>query len=294
MKRIRTFAGATVFTAILAAQRPPDDTIYDNMGQLEVTVTMDRQEYFDGEASAATVKIKNPTAGPLVVADPFHREVSAMEIYRLLDSNAVEPVVTRDAALPRDEVLAPDTPLTTFTAGEERIRTFRAAKGGELWWPRDPGWIGVPPGAYRLTFTYWKSDSVTYWKSDSVRFRVVNPILEQVARVRLRTDELVVDAVPQYRAPLYRYVIAVRRGTESYICVSNRSIWQIRGRESPLGEPLERGGYYGPFQRIATVGPSITELSATLGALDSIDITWRDAVGGAGRATVDLNTLQVR
>jgi hypothetical protein len=180
------------------------------------------------------------------------------------------------------ETLCEDAPvdnsmLTTFAPGETRRQVLNSydhlfGTGTRVL----PEGGGVPgrAGKFRLVYHYASTEA-------TAEFVVASATLEVSAVARIKDVQFKENPEVERTVLLqkYVYVVALREGNMSYVCVS----------QAAAGQPDIRlqnaDGTFDPFavrafKRVATSAAPVTTLSAVADDQENFRIEWKDAYGG--------------
>jgi len=279
MTKITSSLVLAFLTASVHAQRPSPEELLDNFAELERTMTTNRASYLPGEDIHVTLRVRNPTAGPLVVPQIFDEARIHFHAFQL---DAQGEPIWRDTydVVPEAEVTE-TSPIETIQSGAERV------------WS---GWISAKPVA---NFPVLNKPG-TYSLQD-IRLPAASNVtitagtVEAVAEVQFPALVHVPEdaGAPAEDVPVYRRAYAIRSGGASYLCVGldqDPPLLRIaKGAEQlgPLSDYLAM--YYGPFRRFGSSANPITSISATMDANENLTVIWRDNTGSETRFDFDAN-----
>ena len=260
MKTLLTTLCSAALMASLNAQSI--ETLIDNQEQLQVRMTLDRSTFFPREAVLISIALKNSTAAALQVTAPFWKDCLS-----ILRSN-IDDTLTR-LRMHECVPVPTSTPLTTiFAAGEERkliIDSYDGNFSSSLL-----SIMGAPrePGSYALSYSY---------NATTFPFRVVQPILEYAARVRL-LDTPYLDPATRQQTLLKKYVhvFSLRWNNQSYLCVG-----KPQGNGHLVGDAVPGDLEFLPasYKRIATSASPIVTIAPAVDDKGNLSVTWIDSAG---------------
>jgi len=259
--------GCLVLTTGAYGQPEYPDPLAENTAKMKVTISMDRDVYFQGELYSANIEVMNPTNQSLLVEEPFRGQ--CLSIVRKEGDKTI-PVTSR----PGDESVCSEMPEPVIALGPGERRSSVLGPFGyndSGGWPQLTGGngMGFEPGDYVLFYGYGAGAKA--------EFKIVTPRLEADALARVK-DEMFSDRPDQqdpHPLPAYIQVLALRWHDQSYICVSQsqvNNLWRPK-----QGEPSILGP--GNFKRVATSQEPIVELSATADPEENLRIEWKTASG---------------
>jgi hypothetical protein len=260
---------------LLEAQDGPRTLSFD-ASHLKLAVALDRKVYLPGEAAEITFEISNLATTPVLALLPFSTATGCVYL-SWRGSGGFDP---GDGWKVPMETLCQDAPvdksmLTTFAPGETMRQVlnsydFLFGTGQRL------GLGGGMPGTgkFRLVYHYASIEA-------TAEFEVVTPSLEAsaVARIKDVPFRENPNAEQTVLLPEYVYVVALREGNTSFICVSQAEVAlsDVRLRNADGSFDLSA---VTPFKRIATSAASVTSLSAVADDQENLRIEWKDAEGG--------------
>ncbi len=244
-----------------------------NSRSLKVEMTMDRAVYFPGEPATITVTVSNPTERTLevpLVTDPegFYGSVK----------------MGRGWTIPPDPPHWPDAATSTVLPPGQKI-TFTINTLDKTYRPwHMMGATPFTPGKY----------SVRSLLGGSVEYEVGTPILEKGMLVPLhKTETYQPEAVDEQPVTEQRAVllVGVQMGDEHIVAVSSDDVpIEAAIRTNANGTLSDRTSQLGtPWIRVATGQSKITDLSASVDALDVITVEYTTEDGVRHRIPLDVN-----
>jgi hypothetical protein len=245
-----------------------------NVQLLKVEMTMDRAVFFPGETATITVTVTNPTGRPLEV--PLVTDTEGFYGSVKLNSGwtpPAEPLRPPDAAAPG--TLLPPGGGVTFT-----IHTL-----DKIYRPwQMTGAMPPNPGRHRLVSRL----------GGAVEFEVAEPILEKGMLVPLhKTETYQPEAAGEEPSTeqLAAFLVAAQMGDEHVVMVSMDDLpMHNKIRTNPDGTLAGRTAHLGtPWIRAAAGASRITDLTATVDALDVITIEYTTADGVRHRVPLDAS-----
>ena len=244
-----------------------------NTPLLSVSLGMDRDVYFPGEAARLSISVRNPTEDPLLVLEPFTVATGCIEILKKAATATYEPVGADSMC---DNIEAQNyTPVTTFSGFEERERTSWSFEARfDLYMPLvDSGGVPAEPGEYAALYTY---------RARKALFRVVAPTLDASTILRL-ADSTWMNPISEKDEPLARYIraFAVRWNNESFVCAGVFARSYARPFRTRQGDVFQSSAAEpaSPYRRLATSGMAVTAISATSGEEETIKIVYTTSDG---------------
>lgn len=234
-----------------------------NSKKLIITMGLDRDVYFPGEAIRLTMKATNPTPQIMEVFDPF--QGGCVDVMAKRGGGyapfSPHPQIERGPCWSTQTVwLSPNQELRY----DSRSREFQA--GG--------------PGEYRLHLEAWAASDIDY--------TVVAPEAENYASVEISRDK----RFPTHAR--YVHVAVLRWKSERFLVVSDEaSTLNPRLITKPTGEDNDMVAQIGPYVRARKLNGSIAELQVTADKDDTAVLRWRPDAGpwtalelpGRGRKT---------
>jgi len=203
----------------------PRERLLENASRLDVTMSLDRQEYLPGEMAELTIAIANPTSQALDIPQPFSLETGGL---RLLENNPRSPVAPGTGWVPA--VLGPDDapqrlgrerplPSIRIGPGETITRKFRSfdPSAGPAGWDRLIYSGSVPTWAGDFRLEYW---------GGHVDFRVMWPSFESMTTVYLpEWENSVVGPRGETQKRQRRtFVFVLEAEGRHYICLLTRGL----------------------------------------------------------------------
>jgi hypothetical protein len=265
--RISLLVGAlTVLPGGSYGQDPP--TLLDNVRQLQVSLSPDRDTYFPGESAFFNLTLRNLKSTPLEVPPPLSADGGCFTLAKLSESGfpallSTVPICPfRDSEMPAATTVIEVGGQRQMTiSSDDLIPSLRSSAGNH------PGVLNSP-GYYQIDYQYSHSSAV---------FRIVRPRLEAATVVRLQDVSRPDPKAGNRRAAAYRHVFALRWRNESFICVSLFPT----SRETAIVADT-RGTYKGgdfPYVRIASSIDPVASMVVTANAQDHLVISWQDSNG---------------
>ncbi len=150
----------------LGAQRgdptPAQREVFSNVDRLESKLTLDQEEYLPRETIRVTVTLRNPTAVPLRIPQPFHQQTGSCD---MILKGVIAPGVYGDEQTVGAGFTANfwNVPTIVLAPGEE-VTTTASLKDHVVW---QQVWIPDRPGEWRMKYSYDKRMGAN--------FRVVRP-----------------------------------------------------------------------------------------------------------------------
>jgi hypothetical protein len=245
-----------------------------NILKLEVSLSMDRKQYFPGEDCLYTITIHNPTTTPLPVQSAFKQ---------------TEGIDWMEKDSPRAKELGTDYwymgwhpysqrqknpyhPAIVIGAGETITRTFSSMdqESQRIQFPR-----GAPrkPGAYRSVFSYNP-------RTAHFDFEVSPATLVAVQSVSLGNDSVTTYEGQTVDSPRRVFAFVLSTGEEQFLCVSATI---ERGHPSipKPGEAIH--GSFDNYRRIQELNGPIADLELTVDHRKRVKVRWRESVNVAIR-----------
>ncbi|MBK9171168.1 MAG: hypothetical protein IPM24_27430 [Bryobacterales bacterium] len=259
----------------------------NNSEQLQLTVSTDRTQYLVGEEMTVTVKVKNTTAAPLEVYDPFDIEGSEFRFWKIVPGQTEPPLLysSHSVGLRSDWQDTCCFPAVLVLApGEERQKEFRSIVNEDHTQPPQLLYRWPAPeeeGSFRIRFTYGAKKAET-------DFTTVSPMLAAWGVVRLLPDKFVPahEGMPEWTYQRYRHVFAAFQEwpAATYICVARTEDaqprrWVLMGRDNL--HPQDAVAMQ-PYKRVATATPgtAVTEIEVTVDGQGNLTIIWTEATNG--------------
>jgi len=127
----------------------------EGMHALEVSITLDRQEYLQGEQIVATVVVSNPTSEPITALPPFRSPYTSLNLSTLNKQGEWE-AVGGELGVNGDSNTLPPPKLITITPGgrvTQKVSLMEIGDAESESIRHDPIAI-LAPGPYRIRFSY--------------------------------------------------------------------------------------------------------------------------------------------
>jgi hypothetical protein len=254
------------------------------MQHLDVTLTLDRREYFSGEDATLSIVVKNSTNQAIEILQPFLRRTGWL-MYQARTPGG--PMGDWTDLSPIEGTLDMDAPTQYLGPGEELRREWvlSAASNDEV--ARNAYRLPEREGDYRLIYLYTPKASAA--------FKVVSPTIGSWSLVPLQRRDTVhyIDPDGKERLPVQilerRVAVMVLSYQDKHvIAVSRIPLEGPAPRDVELGAPLTRSGAheFSPYFRIVETSDPITSLQAEADASETITISYADT---AGRRTIKLD-----
>ena len=248
----------------LAPPPPALEGVVGNSKKLVVTMWLDRDTYFVGEALRLSMKAVNPTAQIMEVFDPFECFCSLIEMVGGRGGFAPLEPHSRMEFGPGwsgpTVWLGPNQELHYASQSREKFREFQPQARG--------------PGDYRLHLEAWAPANADY--------TVVRPVTEHLASAEISEGEapLQQGSKATYRYRRYVYAAILRWQSERFLAVTDESTTipplELAAFEAETGE---KAALAGPFIRVRQITEPIAELQATANREDTVELRWRSASG---------------
>ena len=263
-------ATVCIAAAIGSAQaQDPVDTLLDNSGKLQTTVTLDRSVYFPDEAAVITISVLNPTSNALQIYAPFTMRTGCLQVFAPALPGSVDPIC--------NSLVDPDTPTTIMQPGEQRQITLNSFDNQfDRGLPAmEAGSVPTQAGTFALSYGYWNAKSVP--------FQVVLPHLEAAAVVRVADITDTDESGKKIQFPGYMHVFAVEWEGQTSVCVTRDSSFMRSPVRADANGNLDDAP--GVFTRIATSASPVVSLSVIADAAANLTINWEDSEGNQETAT---------
>jgi hypothetical protein len=242
------------------------------MQTLDVSITMDRQEYLQGEQIWATVTVANPTSAPIAAFTPFHSAFTSLALFELnkdgewqgagSSEGAIQSSITNMMDWRKVIAIAPGERLT------QKLDMTKLSDWGDT--IRHTPLEVMPPGQYRLMFVYERLATV--------EFRVVKVEGESAAvgTPLPEADQFFNPRASRQKGCMGMWAAALRTSERTIVVASVDGTATVCGKKES-GLQLLRSLF--PFTRVAEAPDGVRALALQPLGDGTVNMAWEDARG---------------
>jgi hypothetical protein len=260
---------------------------------IELTIGLDRTEYFPGELIRATVSIRNNGPNTETIPSPFVAGTGEMILYQKSSDGKtwVNTQAGMHSILPRLSSGFPTQPIGSSEKIERKLRSDQPHFGTD------------PKIAYPQIITPWSTGdySVGYSYAPHTRpeFTVVPAMLQNLAYVPLQKPLEYGEGNQNKTAPreVSLAVLGDSKGMHHIVISCSGHIADHDLSQYPLPKPLSTSGDVGAlrtFMRIASSNSVVTSLQGVADADENVTVTYTTADGHTSTVHVSSDRESVK
>ncbi|MBN8731348.1 MAG: hypothetical protein J0L64_12455 [Acidobacteria bacterium] len=262
-----------------------------NTRKLECTLRLDREVYLAGEAATAHVTLSNPAPELLEVYDPLSN--GGLNLLRLATERELqEPGITAgpyryisphpnkgwSGRFVWSDEMAAELKTVWFKPGEKRMLEIRSfdplPRTPDMMWPSGSS-VPTHSGEYQMWFSYCTDARVG--------FRVIQPVFESFAKVRLNESLRLYDSMARrvVERPRYLYALALRVEEAVVIVARQGDSMQESVVTDVPGKVFRENAIspFSPFQRVAELRGPVANLAIRQLDETTFEVVWTEAGG---------------
>jgi len=260
--------------------------IVQSMQALDASITLDRQEYLQGEQIEATAVVFNPTSGPIHAFAPFRSPYTRISVATLNKQGEWQSIGSGDMGIAGAVAdMMDNRKVITINPGErliQKVSLMDAADNSDDAIPHDPLPV-LPPATYRMRFGYERPAQVSF------------RILPVEGRITTASKAIpAAESVRKKKSPVAKgcggmWAAALQSAGKTILVVSVSGMVDVcrpRDLEQDALLPL-----LSPFTRVAE-GNDVRAVALDLMADGAVNLTWADGRGAQQQRSLPPRLLR--